>query len=297
MIAIGQSHQWINGMQKDANSPRAIRDLFSKVERIFSQFPMIRRQIRRQAQVMQVQDPHLLIRAFGRSMVSVGGKILNIRDWQTQSVRDLFFFFLTQSQPLNKEQVAEVLWPEIDEPSKIRLRFKNELYRLRRAVGQDVVLFKNQTYSFDRNLDYEYDVEAFESYLSRARSVKTMEEQIAFYRKAVDLVQGPYLSDLYFDWLEIDRQRLRLMYSTALLTLADLYQQQANLEDALDMCRRAMENDSESEEAYCLAMQIQYRLGDRQAIRRTYQSCLEALQVLSMLPSSETEKLYHRLVS
>jgi LuxR family transcriptional regulator, maltose regulon positive regulatory protein len=297
MVAMGQSDPWINGMQKDAHATRAIRDLFSKTERIFSKFPMIRRQIRRQAQVIQVQDPHLYIRAFGRSMVSVGGKTLNISDWQTQSVRDLFFFFLTQSQPLSKEQVAEILWPEIEEPSKIRLRFKNELYRLRRAVGQDVVLFKNQAYSFDRNLDYEYDVEAFESYLSRAKSAKTIEEQVGFYRKAVDLVEGPYLNDLYFDWLEMDRQRLRVMYSTALLTLADLYQQQANLEDALDICTRAIENDPASEEAYCLAMQIHYRLGDRQAIRRTYQACFEALQAQSMPLSRETEDLYHRLMS
>ena len=123
--------------------------------------PAIRRHLHRTAHIVQIPNPHLIIRAFGKASVSVGGKLLTLSDWQTQSVRDLFFFFLTSEKPLTREQIGLVLWPDLDEPQKIKLRFKNDIYRLRRAVGQEVITYEDVLYSFNRSLDFEYDDEAF----------------------------------------------------------------------------------------------------------------------------------------
>jgi two-component SAPR family response regulator len=194
--------------------------------------------------------------------------------------------------------VAEQLWRELDEPAKVRLRFKNEMYRLRRAVGNEVIRFENPAYFFNRSFNYEYDVEAFESHLARAKSSETPAVKIDFYRKAVDLVNGPFLDDLYFDWVITDRERLDQMYLAALLTLAELYQKQAQLDEALAMCQRAVEYKPVYEAAYRLMMQVHHRLGDRAAIMRTYQACADALRkYLSLPPSPETEALYRKLIS
>jgi LuxR family transcriptional regulator, maltose regulon positive regulatory protein len=298
LVAIAQSRKWLDGMEKDKEIGRLMRDMFSRAEQVTSKFPAIRREIHRQARAVQMPAPRLFIQAFGHSSVSMGGKPLSISDWQTQSVRDLFFFFLTQPRPLTKEQAAEILWPEINEPAKIRLRFKNEMYRLRRAAGPDVIRFENTLYSFNHDLDYEYDVDAFTSYLSKARSVDLVEEQIEFYRKAVNLVRGPYLDDMYFDWIMADREKLDQMYLSALLTLAELYQKQALLDESLAICQRAIEYQPTHEVAYRLAMQIYFRRGDRSAIMRTYEACVNVLkQFLSLPPSLETETLYRKLIS
>jgi two-component SAPR family response regulator/Flp pilus assembly protein TadD len=298
LVTFHQASDWLDDMRTDPEVGRGVGDLLTRAERLAGKIPALRRQLHRMTHVVQIPNPHLIIQAFGQSSVSVGGKLLTLSDWQTQSVRDLFFYFLTSQKPLTKEQVGETLWPDVGDPQKLKLRFKNEIYRLRRAVGQDVIAYEDIFYRFNRSLDFEYDVEAFESFLSRAKLTINPAEQIEFYQKAVDLVRGPFLEDIYADWAMFERERLSRAYLAALLTLAELYQKQAQPEQALAACQRALDYDLTFEAAYSLSMQVYHRMGDRASIIRIYQACEEAMQrQIGLSPSKETEELYHRLIA
>lgn len=297
-LAADQARQWLESLQKDPDVGRGVRDILLRGEKLFAHIPAVRREIRRQARVVDVPTAHLVIKGFGNSTVAVGGRELVLSDWQTQSVRELFFFFLTQPRPLTKEQVAEQLWPELDDPGKMRLRFKNDLYRLRRAVGNDAIRFENNMYSFNRSLNYEYDVEAFESHLARAQASQQAEEQIEFYCKAIDLVRGSYLNDIYLDGVLADRERLDQKYLAALLALAGLYQKQAKLKEALSICQQAVEYQPFYESTYGLMMQIHHRMNNHAAVLQTYEACKAALRKHHNIPPSpETEALYRKLIS
>ncbi len=298
LVTIHQARGWLDGLQKDSDVGHDVGDLLTRAGRVAGKMPVTRRLLHRTAHVIQIPNPHLIIHTLGKASVSVGGKLLTLSDWQTQSVRDLFFYFLTSPKPLTKEQIGGILWPEVDDPQKLKLRFKNEIYRLRRAVGQDVITYEDVFYSFNRSLDFEYDVEAFESFLARARSKPNLEEQITLYQKAVDLVRGHFLEDIYADWVFIERERLSQAYLSALLMLAELFQKQAQPEQALAVCQRALDYDLTYEYAYSLSMQVYHRLGDRASIIRTYHVCEETmLRQLGLPPSKETEDLYHRLIA
>jgi ATP/maltotriose-dependent transcriptional regulator MalT/two-component SAPR family response regulator len=297
LVAIHQAQDWLNGLQKDDEVGRMVSDLLTRASNLAGKMPAIRRQLHRTAHVIQIPNAHLIIRAFGQASVSVGGKLLTLSDWQTQSVRDLFFYFFTSQKPLTKEQVGATLWPDVDDPKKLKLRFKNEIYRLRRAVGQNVITYEDVFYSFNRTLDFEYDVEAFEAFLARAKSAPSIEEQLRLYQKAVDLVRGPFLDDIYADWVFLEREHLSQTYLSTLIILAELFQKQAQPEKALESCQRALDYDPSFETAYSLSMQVYHRLGDRASIIRTYQACEEIMQRhLGLPPSRETQDLYHRLV-
>ncbi len=298
LIAIHQAREWLSGLQSNHEVGRMVGDLLTRAGRLAAKLPATRRQLHRMAHVVQMPNPHMVIQAFGHALVGVGGKTLSLSDWQTQSVRDLFFFFLTTPRPLTKEQISEILWPEMDEPHKLKLRFKNEIYRLRRAVGQEIVAYEDALYKFNRSLDFEYDVEAFEAFLSRAKSTTDPMKQIEYYQKAVDLVHGPFLEDIYADWVMLERERLSQVYLSTLITLGELLYKQAQWERALAVCQRVLDYEVTFEAAYTLLMQIYHRMGDRPAIMRTYQTCEEVMQrELGLPPSKETRDLYKRLIS
>ena len=297
IVAARQAHEWLNDFRNDREVKLFLRGVFERIDRLNNRLPRIRRQLRRLARAIEIPSPSLSIRAFGRGQVWVNGKLISMSEWQTQSVRELFFYFLVESKPLTKEQIAETLWTDISEPAKLRLRFKNEIYRLRRAVGQDVILFEHEYYQFNPTINHEYDVDDFETYLTKAQSVFMPMEQIDFYQKAVDLMHGKYLEDFDATWVLPDRERLSQKFISASLKLAELYFQEGQNPKALQICQRALEYDATFEAAYRLMMQIYHRMGDRASIIHTFETCERNMQkIFDLHPSDETQKLYYQLI-
>ncbi|NWF62820.1 MAG: tetratricopeptide repeat protein [Chloroflexi bacterium] len=296
--AAGQCRQWLGKLQKDGEAGRIVRALLSQAEKRTARLPHVRREIRRHARVVEVPAAYIHIKGFGNSSVVINNKELSISDFQTQSVRDLFFFFLLQTRPLTKEQIMEQFWQNMEDPAKLRLRFKNDVYRLRRAVGSEVIRYDNLLYSFNRSLNYEYDVEAFESYLARARSAQTDSERMEWYRRAINLVSGPYLNNNYFNWVIAARERLDTHYLSALIALAELHLKQADLNEAQALCQRAIQYQPFYEAAYRLLMQVYHRSASKAGVIQTYEACKTALRKqLSVSPSPETDALYRKLIS
>ena len=297
ILVLHQATAWLESVQNDPDIGRELGGLLEKSKQLGASMPSIRRVLRRLAQSIQMPSARLRIRAFGRAEVTVNGRALNISDWRTQSVRDLFFYFLYNQEPLSKEQIAHVLWPEIEEPQAIKARYKQEIYRLRRAVGRNAIVFDDEYYGFNRELDHEYDVEAFESYLRKAYQTRDAIECIGYYRKAVDLVEGLYLSDVDADWVLIERERLRRTYISALESLAQLYLDTNQLEGCLGVCKLAISQDRYNETIYQLEMRAYAAQGDRASVARRYREYKTVLaEDLGLAPSEETEQIYRELI-
>jgi len=298
VIVARQVRKWLENQKNDPEVKPILRNLFEKVYLLDGRLPQVRRQLRRLTHVIAAPTPSLIVHAFGRGQTWSNGQPIPINQWQTQSVRELFFYFLAENRPRTKEQIGEVLWADVSEPAKLKLRFKNDIYRLRRVVGQDVILFENDHYRFNSSMDYEYDVEAFEAYLARAKSVPVTAEQIAFYQKALDLVHGKYLEDIDSTWVWPERERLSQEFISASLKLAELYFKQGQNPKALQVCQRSLEYDATFEATYRLMMQIYHRMGDRASVVHVFETCEQIMQrIFDLPPSDETQKLYHHLIS
>lgn len=298
VVAALKAREWLDGLSDDPEVSPNLRNLVVKMHRLSSQLPRTRRQLRRLARTIEVPSPRLVIHAFGPGQVWISGKSITMAEWQTQSVRELFFYLLSANRPMTKEKIAESLWPETAEPAKLRIRFKNEIYRLRRAVGQNTILFEDERYRFNPDVDHEYDMEAFDAYLAKAKSASTPTEQISLYERAIGLVRGPYLEDIGATWVWPEREHLSREFLSASLTLAKLYLKEAQTPKALSTCQRALEYDAAFEAAYRLMMEIYHRMGDRPSVVHVYQTCEQAMRrIFDLPPSEETQKLYHHFTT
>ncbi|MCC6499100.1 MAG: tetratricopeptide repeat protein [Anaerolineales bacterium] len=296
LIAMHQATSWLTSLQSDAVIGKAVSTLLAKSKRLSERLPAVRRALRRLAQSIQMPSASLKIRALGRAEVVVNGRAVNVSDWRTQSIRDLFFYFLYAQEPLTKEQIASALWSSTEDPQAIKKRFKYEIYWLRRATERNVVVFEGEYYRFNRDLDYEYDVDSFESYLKHAQRSQDVIERIGFYRTAVELVEGSYLSELDADWVLLERERIGRIYRSALDELAHLYLDTNQLQDCLKICKIALNQDRFNELIYQVEMRAYAAMGDRASVVRRFLEYKSLLaDELGLMPSEEIELIYKEL--
>jgi LuxR family maltose regulon positive regulatory protein len=295
--AVRQARPWLMDLQNDTESIAILAPWLAVVTSAENLLPDLRKRLRRLLHTVPIQVPHLMIQAFGKAQVRVNGRLVTTRQWKTASVRELFFFFLSASRPVSKEECGGVLWPELS-AQELKLRFKNELYRLRHALGQNVIRFENNLYSFNRLVDYDYDVEKFNIAIMKAKSASQVEEKISHQRMATSLRNGPYLQDLDATWVWPERERLDRICTDAWKQLAESQRLTGDSQAALQACREALKIDPSREDIHCLVMQLNADRGDRLGIIWQYQACREALRSeLDIDPSLETEALYRRLIT
>lgn len=298
LVAMHQSQAWISKLKKYSKNNKLVKDLFSQTENFSKEISSVRRKVKLHISTVLPSQSKYKIQSFGKATVYIKGKPLATSDWHTQSVKELFFYFLTMSKPKTKEQVGEALWPQINEASKLRIRLKNQLFRLRSAVSQDAILYHDLRYSFNQDLDYDHDIEAFEYFLSKAESSNRLKQKIDMCKRAIQVVQGDYLADIESNWAVFERERLKKKYYYAMQFLADLYLQDGEPLNCIAVCEQAILHDAGNETLYQIAMQAHYRKGDRASIIATYSACESAIKDLfKMSPSSQTEALYKKLIA
>jgi LuxR family transcriptional regulator, maltose regulon positive regulatory protein len=270
--------------------------LLEEVERFEAEIPSLRRQLRKQRPIVPLGPPRLVIQALGWSQVTLDEKPVSGADWQSSNARDLFYLLLANKEGMTKEMMGDILWPE-SSPGQLKLRFKNTLYRLRHALQLDVILFSDERYSFNRKLDYEYDVDSFWEYIRQAENTVKARERKKFYTAAVQLYKGPYLPEVSGSWVVAERERIYKEFVKASMKLAEMHLEDREFEQVIDLCTRVLGQDPCLEEAYRFSMRANAALGNRVGIIRQFERCQQALMgEVGLSPSPQTEALYQTLI-
>jgi LuxR family maltose regulon positive regulatory protein len=266
------------------------------IERVLENLPD-----QRHKSVITLSDPSAIkVYCMGTFKVIVAGEELTQERWVSAKARDLLAYFITfRSEHIPAEQAFEAIWAE--KPGRGLTAFHTALTRLRNALrtlepSPRYILVEAGEYHLDA-ARFKIDVEEFDAALANARAATKTEVAAHSLELAIDLYQGEYLQNLYYDWLFPERRRISQEYLAILRQLADYHYTQERYTRSLDLLHRALRVDNLLEDLHCQAMRVYAALGDRAGLMHQYQEMTEILAAeMAIEPLPTTKKLYNRLL-
>jgi ATP/maltotriose-dependent transcriptional regulator MalT/DNA-binding SARP family transcriptional activator len=299
VLVIGgrESQDLLSEACRDSKIGSSTAILLNQIHQFEDQMPSLRRRLRPKASTILFAPPKLTIRVLGKVQVELDGKPVTTAEWLNQKrVRELFYLLLAHPKGKTREEIGAILWQD-SSPTQLKLQFKNAVYRLRYALGQEIVIYDGYRYCFNSELDYEYDAQIYEEKVNQAKTITTPAEKITLYRSVVDMYRGPYLPEGEGTWVLAERERLWQLQVEAFIALVWLCLESGDYSTALEYAHRILREDRCQEEAHRLAMRAYAALGNRAAIKKQYDDCYWALQQdVDSEPSLQTQLLYKTLL-
>jgi two-component SAPR family response regulator len=296
MLNAGHALDWLQNIRKSSQFRSVNEQFLEGAEQIRHNIPALRTVIRQSSQHVSLSPPELEIKTFGDVRVYCNNKLLQTSDWQTREARDLFFFLL-HSPPLTKEKIALEMWPDIS-PARLKMRFKINIHRIRRAIGQEAVIFDGERYRFNRRISYSWDREKFDELINSARQDISLVEKKHLFEQAMDIADGSYLSGIDAEWAMDEQLKYQELCQQMLLDLGEIYLAEGQAQACLRIARRILQADPLFEAAHRLIIQVYAALHDPASMARHYQEYQKILaDEMGLQPSSEIITLYEQLLN
>lgn len=249
------------------------------------------------------QPPVLKVFFFGKFRIIIGDRL--IEEWPTHKAKEILAFLLYHRQrPVYRDILMDKFWPNSSLDSA-RNCLNVTLHGIRTLLQKldstiEFIVFKDECYSINPDLEVQADVEDFSQHWRRGRALereRNLELALPEYELAVSLYRGDFMEeDLYESWNEPDRENYKETYLTILDKLSHYYSMNGKPEVAIDLCQQILERDNCREDIYRRLMKSYCRLGKREKALREFQRCEQVLQKeFQVTPTPQTLKLLEQI--
>jgi two-component SAPR family response regulator len=250
---------------------------------------------------ISIQDRYSIrVQCLGNFRVSLNGEEISQERWVSAKARDLLAYFVTmRGEKTPADKVFDAIWGEKEHTS--RTAFHTALSRLRNALkaGDDsprFILVEVGEYWLD-SARFAIDVDEYNAAIAKARSATNDETAAEWHERAVNLYQGEYLQNLYYEWAFPERRRLAQVHLSALQELAAYYLSSSSPKRSLDYIQKAIPLDALNEDLYRLSMRAHAALDDRAGVAKVFKQLEQSLKdELQAKPLPETIALYSDLM-
>ncbi len=231
------------------------------------------------------------------------GSELNGDLWRRTKVRSLLALLaLERHGGVHRETLLDLLWPDKERAAALR-NLNTTVHYLRRCLEPELergeqsryVQVQGDHYCLGRAASHWLDVEAFESGLQQARRAPTPAAALPLYQESLALYRGDFLTalDLHEGQYVGETERLRELFLVGMETLAALYEEEGQQEQAQDVYRQILCHDNLRESACARLMALLLRQGDRAGALRCYEALGRRLQQeMELAPGAELQALY-----
>jgi DNA-binding SARP family transcriptional activator len=238
----------------------------------------------------------LRVQTLGQEYIERDGIRLTTSDWRA-APREMFLYILFQ-ESVTKEEINLTFWPDSDS-KKVRNLFHTTLYRVRQALGDNVIFFEDNLYQINPQVDIWCDAHEIETAATQARLLSARDPRTEdLWNKAVDLYQGAFLQSIDAEWADERRESLHETYIEALMGLGQCARAHDDFRAALDAYKRALDEEPYREDINRAIMICYADLGEKHQIISHLDKLKQLLRTeLEVDPSPETIELANRLLA
>jgi predicted ATPase/DNA-binding SARP family transcriptional activator/DNA-binding CsgD family transcriptional regulator len=241
------------------------------------------------------------IRLLGGFQVSVGARTIEEDSWRLRKAASLVkLLALAPNHRLHREQVMDLLWPELDSDAALN-NLHHALHIARRTLepsapagaASGYLHLRGESLTLSPAGPVWVDVEAFEEAAATAR--RALEP--AAYRAAIELYSGELLpQERYEAWAEERRAQLRGAYLSLLLELAGYYEERKEFGEAIEALGRVVAEEPTHEDAHVGLIRLYALSGRRREALGQYERLREVLfREFGAEPEAEASQLHEEI--
>jgi DNA-binding SARP family transcriptional activator len=246
--------------------------------------------------------PQLRLRLLGGFRAERAGVGWPVSGWHRRTAKTLTkLLATTPGHRLHREQILEILWPEVDPESALN-SFGKALHAARHALEPELLPRESSSYlrltESIVTLDPEHvwiDLDHFEQLAERA----LCQGDVSTYEAALEAYGGDLLpEDRYEDWCSERREYLAELQLRLLLSLAEELARRGSHTAAAGRLREALQHDPTREDVHRRLMAVYASEGRRDQAVRQFHVCRDVLRrELDLAPGDETEGLYEEILA
>ena len=238
----------------------------------------------------------VLVTGFGAANVEIDGREVTSGDWRSKIAKELFFLLAYHARPISKAEIIAALWPD-KEPAKAESGLKSSLFRARRAIHQDWIVYEDGRYRLAPHGKYHFDVSHFKDLLKIAeRMPQDASLRLRYTEEAVDLYNGDFISEFYSEWCVIERANLERWFMQSASTVARHHAELGNHDRAARVGDKILSVDPCNEEALGTVLTAYAAAGNYAAVEHRYRDYRNVVEAdLGEVPSVKIEKVYQAL--
>lgn len=228
-----------------------------------------------------------------------------IQDWPGKKGKCVLAYLLFHhKRKIVRDALMDKFWPDSTSDSA-RNCLNVTLHGIRSLLQEydpvrEYILFKDECYFVNPEIDLTLDVEEFKYYWRLAQSIereKGTGAALGEYELAAALYKGDFMEgELYESWTSLDRENLKEIYLVILDRLSSYYSCDGKPATAIHLCETILERDACREEVHRRLMKCYYRMGQRDKAIKQFHKCTRVLKdELEVKPTKSTFSLYSKI--
>lgn len=252
---------------------------------------------------MKENHSALNIRMFGKFQIENENGMLNKENMRSEMLTRLLAYMVShREKDMTAQELIDVLWPD-DQSDNPSGALKNLMYRLRKLMnrtwGEDgrYIITGRGAYQLNPELVVHVDIEEFEECCRQVFNSEDPAVQQENGKKAVELYQGMFLSELSSEyWVISIATYYHSIYLTMVKKLAALLEKEKQFTDVEEICAKAIQIEPLDEEIHCFLLRAMIADNKQKLESDHYKETVKLLyDSLGVRLSGEMETIYEEL--